>query len=58
MSMVETAIDNLNGHFKVVAPGYLDDPGIRRSFEFEPSGHLNWPPTASGAGPPAYACPR
>lgn len=39
MSMVETAIDNLNGHFKVVAPGYLDDPGIRRSFEFEPSGH-------------------
>ena len=39
MSMVETAIDNLNGHFKVLAPGYLDDPGIRRSFEFEPSGH-------------------
>ena len=39
MSMVETAIDNLNGHFKVVAPGYLDDPGIRQSFEFEPSGH-------------------
>lgn len=39
MSMVETAIDNLNGHFKVVAPGYLDDPGIRKSFEFEPSGH-------------------
>ena len=39
MSMVETALDNLNGHFKVVAPGYLDDPGIRKSFRFEPSGH-------------------
>ena len=39
MSMVETAIDNLNGHFKVVAPGYLDDPGIKKSFSFEPSGH-------------------
>ena len=39
MSMVETAIDNLNGHFKVVAPGYLDDPGIKKSFRFEPSGH-------------------
>ena len=38
VSMAETAIDNLNGHFKVVAPGYLDDPGIKRSFEFEPSG--------------------
>ena len=37
VSMAETAIDNLNGHFKVVAPGYLDDPGIKRSFEFEPS---------------------
>lgn len=39
MSMVETAIDNLNGHFKVLAPGYLDNPGIKKSFEFEPSGH-------------------
>ncbi len=39
MSMVETALDNLNGHFKVVAPGYLDDPGIRKSFRFEPSSH-------------------
>ena len=38
MSMVETAIDNLNGHFKVLAPGYLDDPGIKKSFELEPSG--------------------
>ena len=37
MSMAETAIDNLNGHFKVVAPGYLDDPGIKKSFELEPS---------------------
>lgn len=38
VSMAETAIDNLNGHFKVLAPGYLDDPGIGKSFEFEPAG--------------------
>ena len=38
VSMAETAIDNLNGHFKVLAPGYLDDPGIEKSFEFEPIG--------------------
>ena len=38
VSMAEMAIDNLNGHFKVLAPGYLDDPGITKSFELEPSG--------------------
>ena len=42
MSMVETAIDNLNGHFKVVAPGYLDDPGIKKSFAFKPSSQPEW----------------
>lgn len=39
VSMAETAIDNLNGDFKVLAPGYLDDPGINKSFELEPRGH-------------------
>ena len=36
VGMAEMAIDNLNGHIKVLAPGYLDDPGIKKSFEFEP----------------------
>ena len=39
VSMAETAIDNLNGHIKVLAPGYLDDPGITKSFELESHGH-------------------
>ena len=28
-----TAIENLTGHVKILAPGYLDDPGIERGFE-------------------------
>ena len=31
--MAEAAINNLNGHIKVLAPGYLDDPNIDKSFE-------------------------
>ena len=38
VSMAEMAIDNLNGHIKVLAPGYLDDPGIKKSFELQPPG--------------------
>ena len=38
VAMAEMAIDNLNGHIKVLAPGYLDDPGIKKSFELEPPG--------------------
>ena len=34
--MMNTAIDNLTGHIKVLRPGYLDDPGIERSFEAPP----------------------
>ena len=30
--MRDDAIDNLNGHLKVVAPGYLDDPSAARAF--------------------------
>ncbi len=39
--MAEAAVKNLNGHLKVTAPGYLDDPGIDKSFsldrEFDPA---------------------
>ena len=38
VGMAEMAIDNLNGHIKLLAPGYLDDPGINKSFELEPPG--------------------
>lgn len=31
--MAEQAINTLNGHIKVVAPGYRDDPNIEKSFE-------------------------
>lgn len=31
--MANAAIDNLTGHVKVLAPGYLDDPSIDKSFE-------------------------
>jgi ABC-type lipoprotein release transport system permease subunit len=29
----EQTVSNLNGHIKVHAPGYLDDPGIARGFK-------------------------
>jgi ABC-type lipoprotein release transport system permease subunit len=34
--MREAAVANLTGHIKVLAPGYLDDPNIEKSFELEP----------------------
>lgn len=33
--MREAAVQNLTGHLKVLAPGYLDDPGIQKSFPLE-----------------------
>ena len=30
--MQNAVVDNLTGHVKVLAPGYLDDPGIERGF--------------------------
>ncbi len=33
VQMTQTAVNNMNGHVKVLAPGYLDDPGIARSFD-------------------------
>ena len=38
--MREAAVANLTGHIKVLAPGYLDDPNIEKSFELEP----DWQP--------------
>ena len=31
--MADAAVANLTGHLKILAPGYLDDPNIRKSFE-------------------------
>lgn len=31
--MRESAVENLTGHIKVLAPGYRDDPGIAKRFE-------------------------
>ena len=31
--MADAAIANLTGHVKILAPGYLDDPNIQKSFE-------------------------
>jgi len=31
--MREAAVENLTGHLKIMAPGYLDDPSIEKSFE-------------------------
>ncbi len=30
--MADAAVSKLNGHIKILAPGYRDDPGIERSF--------------------------
>ena len=38
--MADAAIANLTGHVKILAPGYLDDPGIKQSFELAE----NWVP--------------
>lgn len=39
VQMAEAAVDSLNGHIKVHAPGYLDDPGIARGFELASEWH-------------------
>ncbi len=38
--MREAAVANLTGHIKVLAPGYLDDPNIEKSFRLAP----DWQP--------------
>ncbi len=43
--MREAAVANLTGHIKVLAPGYLDDPNIEKSFELEP----DWQPDVPAA---------
>jgi len=43
--MREAAVANLTGHIKVLAPGYLDDPNIEKSFELAPG----WQPDVPDA---------
>jgi ABC-type lipoprotein release transport system permease subunit len=43
--MREAAVANLTGHIKVLAPGYLDDPNIEKSFELAP----DWQPDLPAA---------
>ena len=43
--MREAAVANLTGHIKVLAPGYLDDPNIEKSFELSP----DWQPDVPAA---------
>ena len=33
VQMADLAVNNMNGHVKVLAPGYRDDPGIAKSFD-------------------------
>lgn len=43
--MREAAVANLTGHIKVLAPGYLDDPNIKKSFTLDP----DWRPDLPAA---------
>ena len=43
--MREAAVANLTGHIKVLAPGYLDDPNIEKSFELAPDWQPDVPAT-------------
>ena len=42
VQMVDNAVDLMNGHVKILAPGYLDDPSIAQSFELA----QDWRPDA------------
>ena len=42
VQMVDNAVDLMNGHIKILAPGYLDDPGVAQSFELA----KDWRPDA------------
>ncbi len=45
LDMREAAVANLTGHIKVLAPGYLDDPNIEKSFQLAP----DWRPDVPAA---------
>ncbi len=36
IQMLDSAVENLTGHVKLHAPGYLDDPSIENGFQLEP----------------------
>ena len=46
MEMQNTVIDNLNGHVKVLKPGYRADPSIQRGFEVADGWQTLLPPEA------------
>ena len=41
--MRDSAVANLTGHVKILAPGYLDDPNINKSFSLEQDWQPNFP---------------
>jgi ABC-type lipoprotein release transport system permease subunit len=41
--MRDSAVANLTGHVKILAPGYLDDPNIKRSFSLEQGWQPDFP---------------
>lgn len=49
--MRESAVENLTGHIKVLAPGYRDDPGIEKRFEVARA----WDPAAFSAAMTGWA---
>jgi len=49
--MRESAVENLTGHIKVLAPGYRDDPGIQKRFELAQA----WDPAEFSAAMAGWA---
>ena len=46
--MMDTAIENLTGHLKILHPDYLHDPGIERGFEVADAWQDLLPPSVQG----------
>ncbi|MBM30947.1 MAG: ABC transporter permease [Gammaproteobacteria bacterium] len=44
VEMINGAIENLTGHVKVLKPGYIDDPGVSKSFVLDPGWSPELPP--------------
>ena len=48
--MADSAVNNMQGHVKVLQPGYLDDPGIDKSFVLESEWSRDTSGTDAGLG--------
>lgn len=44
IDMMDSAVENLTGHYKIYAPGYQDDPSIEHGFELAPNFTPDVPP--------------